>query len=187
MNYPYTYYYQYPYCGNFPNHYHGNYALYRTDDHEIDYANRFGYPSYTNLGGSNLLTDYGPNPFVININKATKQNSTYRTALWTGSHFQVTLMSIGIGEDIGLEMHPNVDQFLRIEQGQGIVKMGKRRDGLTFEKRVYDDSAIIIPAGTWHNLINTGNAPLKLYSIYAPPNHPFGTVHPTKADAVEAE
>lgn len=134
-----------------------------------------------------LLKDYGPKPFVVNINRATKQNNTFRTALWTGKHFQVTLMSLGIGEDIGLEIHPNVDQFLRIEQGRGIVKMGKSKDHLNFQRNVYDDSAIVVPAGTWHNVINTGNTPLKLYSIYAPPNHPFGTVHETKADAVAAE
>ena len=91
------------------------------------------------------------------------------SALWTGNHLQVTLMSLNPGEDIGLEMHPDVDQFLRIEQGQGITQMGKTRDNLNFKRNVYDNSAIPIPAGTWHNLTNTGNIPLKLYSIYAPP------------------
>lgn len=81
----------------------------------------------------------------------------------------------------------DVDQFLRIEQGQGITQMGRGRDNLSFKRNVEDDSAIFIPAGTWHNLTNTGNIPLRLYSIYAPPNHPFGTVHPTKADAMAAE
>ena len=133
------------------------------------------------------VKDAGPNPFVININEASKQNNTYRTALWTGTHLQLTLMSLNPGEDIGLEIHPGVDQFLRIEQGQGITQMGKSKDQLDFRREVNDDSAIFIPAGTWHNLINTGNTPLKLYSIYAPPNHPFGTVHPTKADAQMAE
>lgn len=133
------------------------------------------------------LKDYGPKPFVVNINEATKQNTTYRTALWTGKHLQVTLMSLNVGEDIGLEIHPNLDQFLRIEEGQGIVQMGKRKDNLDFVRNVYDDSAIMIPAGTWHNVTNTGNAPLKLYSIYAPPQHPLGTVHVTKEDAITAE
>lgn len=131
--------------------------------------------------------DQGPNPFTININAATKQNNTYRTAIWTGKHLQVTLMSIRPGEDIGLEMHPDVDQFLRVEQGDGIVQMGKQRDNLNFVRKAEDDSAIIIPAGTWHNLTNTGRIPLKLYSIYAPPNHPFGTVHRTKEEAEAAE
>lgn len=134
-----------------------------------------------------VLKDYGPRPFVININKATKQNNTFRTALWTGSHLQVTLMSINVGEDIGAEIHPNLDQFLRIEQGQGITKMGLSRDNMNLQANVSDDDAIMIPAGTWHNLINTGNIPLKLYSIYAPPQHPHGTVHRTKADAMAAE
>ncbi len=151
----------------------------------------YQYPYYGHARsynyGSIVLTDYGPKPFVVNINEATKQNNTYRSALWTGTHFQVTLMSLNVGEDIGLEMHPDVDQFLRIEQGQGIVQMGKSRDNLNFERNVYDDSAIMLPAGTWHNLTNTGTIPLKLYSIYAPPNHPFGTVHVTKADALAME
>lgn len=133
------------------------------------------------------LKDYGPNPYVVNINEAAKQNNTYRTALWTGPHLQVTLMSIEVGDDIGLEIHPEVDQFLRIEQGQGLVQMGKSKNNLTFQQNAADDFAIMIPAGTWHNVTNTGNIPLKLYSIYAPPNHPFGTVHKTHADAMAAE
>ncbi|ARK32648.1 cupin domain-containing protein [Halalkalibacter krulwichiae] len=135
----------------------------------------------------NRQTDFGPNPFVIDIEEATKENDTFRTALWTGEHLQVTLMSIGVGEDIGLENHPHLDQFLRIEEGQGIVQMGDRQDQLDFQAEVFDDFAIIVPAGKWHNLTNTGDKPLKLYSIYAPPQHPFGTVHATKAEALEAE
>lgn len=134
-----------------------------------------------------VIKDFGGNPLVLNINETTKQNNTFRTALWTGTHLQVTLMSILPGEDVGLEIHPDVDQFLRIEQGQGLVQMGKSKENLDFTRNAYDDSAIFVPAGTWHNLTNTGNVPLKLYSIYAPPNHPFGTVHPTKADAMAAE
>ena len=131
------------------------------------------------------LRDYGPEPFVVNINEATKQNNNYRTTLWTGEHLQVTLMSIKVGGDIGLEIHPTVDQFIRIEDGQGLVKMGDRKDKLDYQRRVYDDFAIMIPAGKWHNVINTGNKPLKLYAIYAPPEHPRGTVHRTKEDAEE--
>lgn len=129
------------------------------------------------------LKDYGPNPYVVNIEKATLQNNYYRIALWTGEYLQLTLMSIQPKNDIGLEIHTDYDQFIRIEEGQGIVKMGDRKDCLDFQARVYDDYAIFIPAGKWHNLINTGHTPLKLYSIYAPPEHPRGTVHITKADA----
>lgn len=131
--------------------------------------------------------DYGGQPFVINIEDATTENNNYRTTLWTGDHFQVTLMSLQVGEDIGLEMHLDVDQFLRIEQGQGIIQMGDHQNQLSFEEEVFDDFAIVIPAGKWHNLSNTGHVPLKLYSIYAPPQHPFGTVHETKAEAIAAE
>jgi mannose-6-phosphate isomerase-like protein (cupin superfamily) len=148
------------------------------------------YISYTDqakTGAPIKLTDYGPEPFAVNITEAAKQNNTFRTALWTGKHLQVTLMSINVGEDIGLEIHPNLDQFIRIEEGQGLVKMGNRKDALDFQANVRDDFAFIIPAGTWHNLINTGNRPLKLYSIYAPPQHPHGTVHQTKAIAQAAE
>lgn len=137
--------------------------------------------------GPIVLKDYGPKPFVINIEEATKQNNNYRTALWTGCHLQLTLMSINVGEDIGLEVHPDLDQFIRIEEGQGLVKMGDKKDKLDFQKKVSADFAFIIPAGKWHNLINTGDKPLKLYSIYAPPQHPFGTVHQTQAIAKAAE
>jgi mannose-6-phosphate isomerase-like protein (cupin superfamily) len=133
------------------------------------------------------LKDYGPDPFVINIAEATVANDTYRTALWTGANLQVTLMSIDVNDDIGLEVHPYGDQFIRIEEGDGLVQMGESPDNIDFEEEVYDDDAIMIPAGMWHNIINTGNVPLKLYAIYAPPEHMRGTIHETKADAEEAE
>ncbi|WP_462411583.1 cupin domain-containing protein [Neobacillus sp. Marseille-QA0830] len=153
------------------------------------YNHYVNHPDYWNLNQNARIPvkDYGRKPFVVNINDASKRNTTYRTALWTGKHLQVTLMSINVGEDIGLEIHPNVDQFLRVEQGQGIVQMGKSKDHLDFVQRVHDDFAIMIPAGTWHNVTNTGYTPLKLYSIYAPPQHPPGTVHVTKAQALASE
>ncbi|HFJ9501962.1 TPA: cupin domain-containing protein [Bacillus paranthracis] len=186
---PFMYRYQYLYYVNvpIPMYNYGRQSVYCTFPNEIDYTNRFDFFRFSNGDRRISLTDYGPKPFVVNINEAAKQNNTYRTALWTGKHLQVTLMSINVGEDIGLEIHPNVDQFLRIEQGQGIVQMGKSKDNLNFKRNAYDDFAIMIPAGTWHNVINTGNIPLKLYSIYAPPNHSFGTVHVTKADALAVE
>ncbi len=131
--------------------------------------------------------DYGPEPTVINIEKATLQNPYFRTAIWTGEHLQVTLMSIPVGGEIGLEIHPHLDQFLRIESGFGLTQMGRSQDLLTFQRRVSNGCAIIVPAGTWHNVINIGNRPIKLYSVYAPPQHPHGTVHKTKAEADAAE
>jgi len=172
----------------------GKIAMY--DHHHLNllsfYMNAPRYKPYIYPYGANTptsrrysiqLKDYGPDPFVTDIEEATKQNNAFRIALWTGNHLQITLMSINVGEDIGLEMHPNVDQFIRIEEGQGIIVMGDEKEHLDFQKRVDDDDIIIIPAGKWHNLINTGHTPLKLYSIYAPPEHPHGTVHNTKADA----
>ena len=133
------------------------------------------------------LSDFGPRPFVVDINKATLANDTFRTALWSGPHLQLTVMSLQPGEDIGLEMHPEVDQFLRIEQGRGVTTMGLAEDKLAFVQPVFEDSAVFVPAGTWHNIINTGSVPLKLYSIYAPPNHAPGTVHETKEIAEKEE
>lgn len=184
---PYMYPAQYPYYVQAPIYHYGRQFVQSEFSNQVNQGNRFDNMRYSNVGANIPLKDYGPEPFVININEATKKNKTFRTALWTGSQFQVTLMSLDVGEDIGLEMHPDVDQFLRVEQGQGNVRMGNTKNNVTFEENVYDDSAIIIPAGTWHNLTNTGTIPLKLYSIYAPPNHPFGTVHPTKSDAMAAE
>lgn len=181
--------YYLPYMYQYPNYVHGatqahgNLASWWTvsNDWAFDCNRHYNGPSTYDL------KDYGANPLVININAATKQNNTYRTALWTGNHLQVTLMSINVGDDVGLEMHPNVDQFIRVEQGQGVVEMGKSKDNLSFQQIVFDDSAIMVPAGTWHNVTNTGDVPLKLYTIYAPPNHPFGTVQPTKFDAIAME
>ncbi|MCB2288652.1 cupin domain-containing protein [Clostridium sp. CS001] len=167
--------------------YNTNIPMYNNSDLLSQYPSRY-IPLNNEVDNDPLITlkDYGPEPFVINIEDATKQNNTYRTALWTGNHLQLTLMSIEVGSDIGLEVHPTVDQFIRIEEGEGIVKMGDSENNLDFQRNVHDDFVILIPAGKWHNLINTGNKPIKLYSIYAPPNHPFGTVHATKAIA-EAE
>ena len=132
------------------------------------------------------LQDYGPYPFAIDVNEAAKQNTNFRTALWTGNHQQLTLMSLKVGEDIGFEVHDNLDQLIRIEEGTGIVLMGESKDRLDFQTNVGEGYLFIVPAGTTHNLINTGNIPLKLFSIYAPPQHPFGTVHVTKEDAMAA-
>lgn len=131
--------------------------------------------------------DYGPEPFVLDIEAATLANDRYRTTLWTGKHLQMTVMSIEPGHDIGLEVHDDHDQFLRIEAGRARVQMGPAKDRLPFDREVEDDWAVFIPAGSWHNVTNIGDAPLKLYSIYAPPEHPHGTVHATKAESDAAE
>lgn len=133
------------------------------------------------------LQDVGPDPVVFNITRASINNTNYRTTLWTGEHMQLAVMSIPVGGEIGLEAHPELDQFLRVETGFGEVLMGTTENRLNYRTPVSPGYAIVIPAGTWHNLINTGNRPLKLYSIYAPPAHPHGTVHETKEIADEEE
>ena len=133
------------------------------------------------------MTDHGDDPYVVDIQEATIENDTFRTALWTGANLQLTVMAIQPGDDIGLEVHDDHDQFLRVEEGTGFVQMGPSENELDFEENVEDDYAVFVPAGTWHNITNTGDIPLKLYSIYAPGEHPRGTVHETKAEADAAE
>jgi mannose-6-phosphate isomerase-like protein (cupin superfamily) len=125
--------------------------------------------------------------WFANIEEATIDNATFRTVLFTGKSLQLTVMSIKPGEEIGLEVHDDVDQFIRIEKGRGRVVMGKSKDALDEIRELEDDWAVIIPAGTWHNVVNAGDDELKLYSIYAPAEHPAGTVHQTKAEADAAE
>lgn len=134
-----------------------------------------------------IPSDQGPNPFVIDIESATLANENYRTTVWSGSNLQMTLMSIEPGHDIGLEVHHTHDQFLRVEAGRGRVQMGPEKDDLSFDREVEADWVILVPAGSWHNVTNIGDEPLKLYALYGPPEHPHGAVHPTKADADAAE
>ena len=107
--------------------------------------------------------------------------------VFTGSHAQLTVMSLEPAEEIGREMHPNLDQFVRIERGQAAVELGATEHQVDERHEVGDDWAVVIPAGTWHNIVNTGSGDLKLYSLYSPPEHPPDTVHVTKADADAAE
>lgn len=133
------------------------------------------------------MQDFGAKPYVVDIEKLTKENETFRTAVWTGKNMQMTVMSIEVGDDVGLEVHEDHDQFLRIEEGHGLVQMGDSEDNLEFEENAEDDYAILVPAGKWHNITNVGDKPMKIYSIYAPAEHPFGTVHKDKAEAEAAE
>ncbi len=125
--------------------------------------------------------------WVGDIERVTLGNETFRTVLFTGDHAQLTVMRLGPGEDIGREAHPHLDQFLRIESGTARVEFGRSEGAVDETHDVSDDWAIIVPAGIWHNVVNTGDGELKLYSLYAPPEHPHGTVHRTKADAEATE
>lgn len=132
-------------------------------------------------------TDHGPHPFVTNIEEQTLENTNYRTTLWSGKYMQMTVMAIEPGHDIGLEVHEDHDQFLRVEQGRGRVQMGPAEDDLSFDEEVGDDWVVLVPAGSWHNITNIGDDVLKVYSLYGPPEHPHGTVHVTKAESDAAE
>ena len=129
------------------------------------------------------MADHGPKPYTIDIERATLDNDTFRTTLWTGEHLQLTVMSIEPGGDIGLEVHPDNDQFLRIEQGRARCQMGPNEADLPFDEDVSDDWIILVPAGTWHNVTNIGDQDLKVYVLYGPPDHLPGTIHATQADA----
>lgn len=129
------------------------------------------------------IKDIGPNPHFFDIESATKDNTNYRSVAWSGRYLQVTLMSIPVGGDIGLEAHPETDQFLRLDAGTGRVQMGATKDNLTHTKEVSDGWCVLVPAGTWHNITNTGDGPMQIYAIYAPAHHKPDKVHTTYADA----
>ena len=133
------------------------------------------------------MNDNGQQPYVVDIEDITVANDNFRLAAWTGQFLQMTLMSIEVGSEVGLEVHNDTDQFLRIEQGEAKIVMGDSPDNLTFEATAEDDFAIFVPSGFWHNIINIGDEPLKMYSIYAPSHHPAGTIHTTKEEADAAE
>lgn len=119
--------------------------------------------------------------YLDNIEKVTLENENFRKVLYTGDHSQLVVMSLKPGEEIGEEVHPDVDQFFRIEQGNAKILIDDT------EETAEDDFAVIVPAGSKHNVINTGEEVLKLYTIYSPPNHPDGTVHETVEEAIEYE
>jgi mannose-6-phosphate isomerase-like protein (cupin superfamily) len=122
-------------------------------------------------------------PFVGDIEKLTLSNNYFRKVLFTGKHQQLVVMSLKPGEEIGNEIHRHVDQFFRLEGGEAkFVFNGKEKH------IVKNGDAVVVPAGTFHNVINNSKTKkLKLYTIYSPPNHPAGTIHKTKADAERAE
>jgi mannose-6-phosphate isomerase-like protein (cupin superfamily) len=125
--------------------------------------------------------------WIGDIEKITLDNDTFRTVVHTGAHTQLTVMRLGPGEEIGWEMHDHLDQFLRIEEGAAELDLGASEDAVDESHPVGADWAFIVPAGTWHNVRNVGDADVKLYSLYSPPEHPDGTVHRTKAEADAAE
>lgn len=129
------------------------------------------------------VSDIGPKPNSFDLETETRENSNYRTVAWTGKYLQVTLMSIKPGESIGLEVHHDTDQFLRLDAGKGRCTMGPAKDNLTFTQDVEDGWCITVPAGTWHDVVNTGDEDMRLYAIYAPVHHAPGLEQATSDDA----
>lgn len=130
-------------------------------------------------------TDCGSDPYVTNVEQMALENENFRTAIWTGENMQMTLMCIPLCGEVGLEIHEDTDQFLRVEQGCAIVKMGECKCRQDFRQHIHKGDVVFVPAGTWHNIINIGRGTLKLSAIYAPPNHPWGTLEQTKEEAEE--
>ncbi|AQX16059.1 MULTISPECIES: cupin domain-containing protein [Tessaracoccus] len=133
------------------------------------------------------ITDNGPEPNVFDLETATKENPNYRTVAWTGKYLQVTLMSIPVAQSIGLEVHEDTDQFVRLDAGKGRVLMGPSKDELNVKVDVEDGWSVQVPAGTWHDIVNTGDEPMQLYVVYAPSHHAKGAVHKTAEDSEKAE
>ena len=129
------------------------------------------------------IEDIGPKPQSFDLEQATLDNELYRSVAWSGRYLQLTLMSIPPGGDIGLEVHPETDQFIRLDAGRGRVEMGTAKDRLTMKKEVSDGWCVLIPAGTWHNITNIGDEPMQVYAIYAPAHHKPGKIHESAADA----
>jgi mannose-6-phosphate isomerase-like protein (cupin superfamily) len=134
-----------------------------------------------------IETDHGNKPYVFNACELARQNRNYRTTIWTGVHMQLTLMCIPAGTDTGIEMHNNFDQLIRIESGMGKIEMGGSRSELSQKADLNACTTVIIPKGTYHRIISTGNQPLRLLSVYAPPAHKYGTVDRTKDDESKKE
>ena len=132
-----------------------------------------------------IFKDYGGAPLILNLPVAAERNGHFRQAVWTGESLQLTVMSIPVGEEIGVEMHETLDQMLRVESGVALVRIGEEGGRLRDARRVGTGSVFLIPAGTYHNILNVGREPLKLSSVYAPPAHPKGTVHKTNEEAHE--
>ena len=131
-------------------------------------------------GALTKMRDRGNEPIVFDIRKEAFMTPDFRTALWTGGNLQLTVMTIPKGEEIGVEMHESLDQLIGVISGAGEVSFGNRENYLAPPIPIDAHSVVLVPAGTYHNVKNVGNTPLKLYSVYAPKAHKFGTVEKSK-------
>ena len=132
--------------------------------------------SYCNRCENRCKNEHGGEVYTFNVGKTAYKNKNFRESVWTGEYLQMTLMSIPCSQDIGVEIHEDTDQYIRVEYGCAVVMTGCGRNCLNNNKKLYAGDTVFIPAGTWHNIINVGRCDLKLSSVYAPPHHPKCTV-----------
>lgn len=141
--------------------------------------------SDTNI--SYKFDDFGPGPDIFGIVQYALLNTNYRSTIWTGPNLQCTLMSIPKGQTVGLEVHPNTDQVLIVVEGEGYGRLGPDKETIAVNVDVSPGYAVFVPAGTWHDVVNTGDGDLRLITFYAPPHHPHGTMESTAEVAEEYE
>lgn len=132
------------------------------------------------LCNNRCQNEHGGEIYCVNVGRLAYKNQNFRESIWTGKYLQMTIMSIPCGEDIGVEIHCDTDQYIRIEQGNAILLTGNSAENLCHKCKLNTGDAVFIPAGTWHNIINAGRRPIKISSIYAPPHHPRCTVEKNK-------
>ena len=149
----------------------------REEEHTIPHENKHPMCDHCE---NRCKNEHGGVVYVLNVGKSAYRNNNFRESIWTGNYLQTTLMSIPVGEDIGVELHKDTDQYIRVEYGSAMVMTGKCENNLCNKQRLYQNDAVFIPAGTWHNIVNIGRCPLKLSSVYAPPHHPRCTVEKNK-------
>lgn len=138
--------------------------------------------SYCDMCNRRCRNEHGGEVYSFNVEKSAYKNDNFRESIWTGEHLQMTLMSIPCSHDIGIEIHHDTDQYIRVEHGYAYVLTGYDPKCLKNKKKLYQGDAIFIPAGTWHNVVNAGRCDLKLSSVYAPPHHPRCTVEKHRTD-----
>lgn len=138
--------------------------------------------SHCNRCDNKCKNEHGGEVYSLDVGKMAKKTHNFRESVWTGRYLQMTLMSIPCGQDIGVEIHEDTDQYIRVEHGYALAVTGCDCNHLNNKKRLCAGDAIFIPAGTWHNIVNIGKCDLKLSSVYAPPHHPKCTVQKNKTD-----
>ncbi len=153
-------------CRSMENHYPSYHP-----NHEMNYCHTCKHGCENEHGGE---------VYVLNVERMANKNEYFRESVWTGEYLQMTLMSIPRGCDIGVEIHEDTDQYIRVEHGNALAITGHSEHCLHKKNKLCAGDAIFIPAGTWHNIVNTGRCDLKLSSVYAPPHHSRCTVEPYK-------